>query len=199
MLTIPENVWLTMLDAFTTFPPGHERVAYLDGVRHRGPKGHHAIATTVTVPDAVTTPGNFSVSAKAMERAGEHFAALGLVRLMQVHTHGNDHIDHSPVDDTRAYSQRDGALSVVLPHHGAGYPWPWQAGVHIREPAGWRRLHGDEINDVLRVIPAVIDHRRPSWSTYPTATPETSTASSHPSRQPGRSQWLSWLRQRLRH
>jgi hypothetical protein len=199
VLTIPENVWLTMLDVFATFPPGHERAAYLDGLRQRGRQGHNAVATTVTVPDAVTSPGHFSVSAAAMERAGEHFDALGLVRLAQVHTHGDRCTDHSPTDDCRAYSQRDGALSIVLPYHGAGYPWPWQAGVHVREPAGWRRLRGDEINAVLRLVPATIDHRRGPWNTYPTATPETSTASSPPSRRPGTSRWLSSLRRRRRH
>jgi hypothetical protein len=199
VLTIPENVWLTMLDAFATFPPGHERVAYLDGIRQRGRYGHSAVTTTVTVPDAVTSRGHFSVSAAAMERAGNHFDALGLVRLAQVHTHGDDRTDHSSIDDRCAYSQRDGALSIVLPHHGAGYPWPWQAGVHVREPAGWRRLRGDEINKVLRLVPAIIDHRREPWSAYPTATPETSMATSHPSRRPGKPRWLSSLHRHRRH
>ncbi|MBB3750816.1 hypothetical protein FHT44_003311 [Mycolicibacterium sp. BK634] len=199
MLTIPENIWLTMLDTFTTFPPSHERVAYLDGVRHRGQQVHHSVATTVTVPDAVTSPGNFTVSALAMEQAGEHFSALGLVRLAQVHTHGGSWIDHSHIDDSHAYSQRDGALSIVLPHHGAGHPWPWQTGVHLREPAGWRRLTGDEINDVLRLVPTVLDYRRSTWSAYPTATPATSAVNSHRSRQPSRPRWLSSLRRSRRH
>ena len=72
------------------------------------------------MPDAVTTPYNFQVTPDAMAQAGEHFTPLGLVRLAQVHTHGNACTRHSPTDDQRAYSQRDGALSLVLPHHAAG-------------------------------------------------------------------------------
>ena len=121
MLTIPEPVWDTLLAAFQDAPPGHERIAYLDGIRFRDRDGSvHGIATTVTVPDAVTTPFNFRVSPDAMAQAGEHFTPLGLVRLAQVHTHGNACTRHSPTDDQRAYSQRDGALSLVLPHHAAG-------------------------------------------------------------------------------
>jgi hypothetical protein len=200
VLTIPESQWLTMLDVFTTFPPNHERVAYFDGSRLPDPRGRqHSVATTVTVPDAVTSPRNFTVSAEAMERAGGHFDALNQVRLAQVHTHGDDDTDHSPTDDRRAYSQRDGALSIVLPHHGAGRPWPWQTGVHVRESDGWRRLHGDEVNDVLRIVPSVLDYRRKSWNAYPTATPEISPAASPPSHPPVRSRWpSSWRPSRRR-
>ena len=123
MLTIPEPVWDTCSAAFEAAPPGHERVAYLDGIRFRDRDGSvHSVATTVTVPDAVTTPFNFQVSPDAMAQAGEHFTPLGLVRLAQVHTHGNACTRHSPTDDQRAYSQRDGALSLVLPHHATGVP-----------------------------------------------------------------------------
>jgi hypothetical protein len=188
VLSIPEPVWNTLLHAFTTAPAGHERVAYLDGIRYRDRAGvTHAVATTVTMPDAVTSPGNYTVAVSAMAQAGEHFEILGLVRLAQVHTHGNHWVGHSKVDDRRAYSQLDGALSLVLPYHGAGRPTPWQAGVHIREAAGWRRVTGTEINDVVRLIPGLIDHRSTSWSAFPTGTKATSTADS--SRSPGSSRW----------
>jgi hypothetical protein len=188
VLTIPDPLWRTLLDTFATAPPGHERVAYLDGIRYRDPAGTmQGIATTVTVPDAVTSPGNFTVSAAAMDQAGDHFDVLGLVRLAQVHTHGNHWVNHSWVDDQRAYSQRDGALSLVLPFHATGRPTLWQAGVHLREPVGWRRVTGEEINTLIRLLPGLIDHRSTSWSASPTATRETSTADSNPS--PKRARW----------
>ncbi len=199
MLTIPEPVWDTLLTAFAAAPPGHERVAYLDGIRFRGPDGiMHGIATTVTVPDAVTTPYNFQVSPDAMAQAGEHFTPLGLVRLAQVHTHGNACTRHSETDDQRAYSQRDGALSLVLPHHATGAPRPAQAGVHVREPVGWRRAHPDDAALLVRLVPGLIDHGSGTWNASPTGTKATSAHTS--SRSPGPGRWRSrwWLRQARR-
>jgi hypothetical protein len=190
VLSIPEPVWNNMLHAFATAPPGHERVAYLDGIRYRDRSGAvKAVVTTVTVPDAVTSPGNYTVSAAAMAQAGEHFECLGLVRLAQVHTHGNFMLDHSDRDDQRAYSQLDGALSLVLPQHATGRPTPCQAGVHLREPAGWRRLAAQEISDVVRLIPGLIDLRSTSWNASPTATRATSADDSNHSATPGRRRW----------
>lgn len=195
MLTIPEPVWRALLDAFATAPSGHERVAYLDGIRYRDRTGaQHGIATTVTVPNAVTSPGNFTVSAAAMDQAGDHFDVLGLVRLAQVHTHGNDWVNHSWVDDQRAYSQRDGALSLVLPFHATGLPTLWQAGIHVREPTGWRRVTGEDINNLIRLVPGLIDHRSTPWSASPTATKATSAAASPPSPRPRRWPWQWWSR-----
>lgn len=161
MLSIPEAVWEALLDSLMAAQPGHERVAYLDGIRFRDREGAvHGVATTVTIPGADTTPHNYRVGAAAMARAGDHFAPLGLVRLAQVHTHGDARTAHSHIDDRRAYSQRDGALSLVLPHHAADRPVLSRAGVHVREPAGWRRLGGDDVDQVIRLLPALIDHRR---------------------------------------
>jgi hypothetical protein len=198
VLTIPEPVWDTLLAAFASAPPGHERVAYIDGVRFRGRDGtEHGIATTITVPDADTTPFNFRVSPAAMARAGEHFTPNGLVRLAQVHTHGNACTRHSPIDDKRAYSQRDGALSLVLPHHATGAPRPTEAGVHIREPAGWRRVPEAEARSLVRLVPGLIDHRSHTWSASPTVTKPTSADGF--SRSPAPAGWLSrWWSRRAR-
>ncbi|MEU6848467.1 hypothetical protein ABZ901_00770 [Actinacidiphila alni] len=160
MLSIPEAVWNLLLDAFASAPRGHERVAYLDGVRFYDEHGDlHGLVTTVTVPDAVTSLGNYRVSAAAMEQAGAHFEPLGLVRLAQVHTHGNHHVTHSSVDDRHAYSQRDGAVSLVLPYSAVHRPSPENAGVHVREAAGWRRVSEPQICQVLRLVPSLIDLR----------------------------------------
>lgn len=199
MLTIPDPVWQCLLDTLSTAPVGHERVAYLDGVRYRDRNATlQGIATTVTVPDAITSPGNFRVPAEAMSRAGEHFESLGLVRLAQVHTHGNGRVDHSSVDDRRAYSQRDGALSLVLPHHAAARPTLQQAGVHLREPNSWRRITAPDIDDVIRLLPAVIDLRSTSWNASPTDTKATSEAASSRSTRHDRQWWPWWWRRKQR-
>jgi hypothetical protein len=198
VLTIPEPVWDTLIAAFEAAPPGHERIAYLDGIRFRDRDGPlHGVATTVTAPDAVTTPFNFRVSPEAMSQAGEHFTLLDLVRLAQVHTHGNACTRHSPTDDQRAYSQRDGALSLVLPYHAAGAPRPEQAGVHVRGPAGWRRVPPDEASRLVRLVPSLIDHRSGEWNASPTGTKAISAGGLNPSPKPGK--WLSrWWPRRAR-
>lgn len=192
VLSIPEPVWSLLLDAFASAPAGHERVAYLDGVRFRSDNGDlRAVATTVTVPDAVTSPGNYRVTAAAMERAGAHFDSLSLVRLAQVHTHGNRNVTHSWVDDQHAYSQMDGALSLVLPRHAAHRPSPRDAGVHVREAAGWRRVSQPEISQVLRLVPSLIDLRsgNPLWNGSPVDTKATSRDASLRSRMLARLPW----------
>lgn len=198
MLSIPDALWTALLDAFATATPGHERVAYLDGVRYRGPDGLvHGVAMTVTVPDAITTPGNYTVSAKAMAQAGEHLHVLGMVRLAQVHTHGDDWVGHSCRDDRRAYSQLDGALSLVLPRHATHHPAPTEAGVHLREPTGWRQVTDEEADSLLRLVPSIIDHRSHTWNASPTGTKATSPGDSNRSRRFGRWQWpWSWPRRR---
>jgi hypothetical protein len=44
----------------------------------------------------------------------------------------------------------------MLPHHGVGRPGPWQAGIHPREPTGWRRVASEQINDVIRLVPGML-------------------------------------------
>lgn len=190
MLSVPEAIWGELLDAFALAPPGHERVAYLDGIRFRDDDDVlHGLATTVTVPDAATSPGRYKVTAAAMDQAGAHFERFCLVRLAQVHTHGNYHVGHSWLDDQQAYSQMDGALSLVLPHHATGRPTPLAAGVHLRGPEGWRRVHGDEIHQVLRLVPSLIDHRSTRWTESPTGTKAISRVGSLRSRIFSRWPW----------
>lgn len=155
MLSIPESLWGQMLDALATTAPGLERVAYLDGLRWTDRAGRrHAVVTTVTLPEAELSAGHYRVRGDAVTRASEHLFAHGLLRLAQVHTHGDDWTEHSPVDSARAYSQRDGALRLVLPHHAEHRPRPDQAGVHERSAHGWTRLQPSQIAETLRLVPA---------------------------------------------
>lgn len=156
MIVLPKLLWERMLDEFGRVRPSVERVAYLDGV----PTQTGGVVTTLTLPNAVLEPRRYNVSAEGMSEAGKHLRAHGLRRLAQVHTHGGKWVNHSPEDDRRAYSQQDGAVSIVLPHHGKHLPTVVEAGVHLRGPDGWRRLEPDEVPDHLQVVPGFSDFRR---------------------------------------
>jgi hypothetical protein len=157
VIVIPERVWAEMLEVFHSIPGKVERVAYMDGVETEA----QDVVTTLTVPDAVLEPVRFTVTAEAMSEAGAHLRRHGLVRLLQVHTHpAGIPLDHSGWDDLRAYSQRVGALSLVLPWP---HPRPLQlldAAVHLRERVEWRRLDSREASGLLRLVPSLIDRRR---------------------------------------
>jgi hypothetical protein len=169
VLWIPDGSWSLMLDRLAETPAGLERVAYLDGVHIRDRAGAlHSVVTTVVLPDAELNPRWFRVPADAMGQAGEHLFTHGLRRLAQVHTHGNHDTGHSPIDDRRAYSQQDGALSIVLPFHAAHRPAPTDGAVHVREPDGWTQLSPADAADHVRLVPALLDHRRaPEPTTKP--------------------------------
>ena len=167
MISIPDLLWSHLLDEFARHPVGVERVAYLDGVRWTDSAGEvHGIVTTVTIPDAILTRGNYQVSAESIAQAGRHFAALGLVRLIQVHTHGNGWVGHSDTDDQKAYSRRVGAMSIVLPHHARHTPGPLDGGVHVRDRSGWRRLDGPDAEACVRLVPSDLNFRtsRRGWN-----------------------------------
>jgi hypothetical protein len=172
---IPEALWQTLLDLFAQHEPGVERVAYLDGFRideagYPGvsPDDQVYIAVTVVVPDAVLCPRNYIVPADAVSAAGRHLRTERMSRVAQVHSHGNNWVEHSCTDDDRAYSQRPGAISVVVPFHGTTRPEVTECGVHIRTEPGWRRVRPES---VIKIIPSVLDHRSTKWPPKPDLTP----------------------------
>lgn len=195
-LRIPEAIWCATLDLFAAHPPGVERVAYLDGFRidesgypDLAPDTLALVATTVVVPDAVLSPRNYVVPAEAVSAAGRHLRIERMTRVAQVHTHGNNWVEHSPTDDDRAYSQRPGALSIVLPFHATTRPEIGECGVHIRTSAGWQRVRAD---CVIKIIPSVLDHRSTTWEPAPNSPRSGGTSS----RFPG---WMKRVWERLVH
>lgn len=176
MVTIPDSIWAAMLDAFAALPPGVERVAYLDGVGSMG----EGVVTTVTIPAAELHPGWYDVSAEAISEAGRHLRGHDLTRLAQVHTHGGAGCRHSSRDDQMAYTQRPGALSVVLPHHATRRPSLLDGTVHLCGEAGWAALDSAAAAARVRTVPANLNFARNSWKESQTDTQATSAAVSIP-------------------
>lgn len=170
-LRIPEGVWQAVLYLFAEHRPGVERVAYLDGFRvdetgypDASPDDQVYVAVTVVVPDADLRPQNYVVPAAAVRAAGRHLRTKRMTRVAQVHSHGSHWVDHSDTDDERAYSQRVGAVSVVMPFHGTTRPSVTDCGVHIRTEAGWQRVRPET---VIKIIPSVLDYRSTTWAPPP--------------------------------
>ena len=166
MLVIPESVWERLLDGFAQTAAAVERVAFLDGVRI----GETGVVTTITFPDAQLHAQYYDVPADAMSRAGRHLREHRLARLAQVHTHGGLDCRHSARDDEHAYTQREGAVSVVLPNHAAGRPLPHDGLIHVRAEDGWIVLDDEHAAHAVRLVPSHLDHRTPTWSDSQIAT-----------------------------
>lgn len=167
-IRISASLWAQVLDLFADHQRAVERVAYLDGYRVDetgypgvGPEDRTFVAVTVVVPDADLHPRFYTVSAHAISQAGQHLRTMNMTRVAQVHTHGNDWVDHSPTDDDHAYSQRPGAISIVMPYHAMHRPQVSECGVHLRTDRGWRRVAPDT---VITVVPSVLDHRSNPWT-----------------------------------
>lgn len=81
------------------------------------------------------------------ERLGKRGEAL----LALLHTHPDDGVDLSPVDQRNQLSSRVGFWSIVFPYYGAR---DWQieeTGFHVRCDRGWRRLDVTEVRERLHV------------------------------------------------
>lgn len=81
--------------------------------------GQLQVVTTVAVPKLYQTRGNYTVEMTSLRRLAAGMRASGLTNLAQLHTHPSDWVDHSPYDDERAYSTREGALSLVWAYYGS--------------------------------------------------------------------------------
>ena len=159
-LVLPEGAWECLLDEFGRQRPGVERVAFLDGFRG----DDIGIVTTVVIPDAICESGYYTVGANQMSEAGAHFRKYGMQRLAQVHTHGNCDLAHSPRDDRMAYSQREGALSLVLPEHAVRRPKPADGLLHLRMVERWQALGECETEVAIKIVPSLLDFRRTVWT-----------------------------------
>lgn len=156
-LFVGADLWQAATQSLHDRPHDRERVAFLDGPRPAddGP----SIATTLVLPEVDNTSGDYHIPPDAMSRAGRHLRALGMLRFAQIHSHPFSWTGHSPHDDEYAFSHRDGAISIVVPHYGASAPGLRDCGVHLCREGAWQQILGDEIDRVVRVVPSRMDFR----------------------------------------
>jgi hypothetical protein len=117
------------------------------------------IATTVVVPRQRVGPGAFEVPHDATRMMADALAADRLVNLAQLHSHPGDWVGHSGWDDQRAYSSRDGALSVVWPDYARALPAFDAWGVHESCGRRWVRLSTEDARARIIVLPGMSDLR----------------------------------------
>jgi hypothetical protein len=122
--------------------------------------GGYQVATTVAVAKLFQTRGNFRVEKDSMRRLSASMAQQRLLNLAQVHTHPSEWVNHSPYDDERAYSTREGALSVVWPDYGQSIRHDLRKlGVHEMRAGAWRQLGVAEILERVRLVDSLADFR----------------------------------------
>lgn len=121
--------------------------------------GQIQVVTTVIVPRQRVSAGRYELPPDAVREMGRTLRARGLVNVAQLHTHPTDWVDHSPWDDTHAFSLREGAISVVWPWYGRHLPPTAEWGVHERRGADWVRLGSGEAAARVRVLASVVDLR----------------------------------------
>ena len=140
VLYVPESVVVATWRALReTASRGCEATARWAGPAFQFGAGEQVV-TTVVVPGQRVGPGRFEVPHAATRTMGAALGDAGLVNLAQLHTHPDEWVGHSRWDDARAYSTRNGALSIVWPHYGRVLSPPEHWGVHECVGARWRRL-----------------------------------------------------------
>lgn len=76
----------------------------------------------------------------------------GEIVLARLHTHGNDDVDHSDIDDVNLVVAHPGAVSIVVPRFAAAGINLARCGVHVLSNAHrWRRLTPVETSERFEV------------------------------------------------
>jgi hypothetical protein len=153
MIFIPKTIWERLLQELRKRRRKVEQIAYLDGIDN----GQVSVVTTLTFPYAILGTANFSVPAQAMSQAGQHLGVL--TRVAQVHTHPGEWVGHSGVDCDWAYSQHDGAVSIVLPNYGKSVRDISQVGIHVCRRGTWHEIRPVDRVGFLQILPSLFDFR----------------------------------------
>jgi len=153
-----------VIDTWHAFEAG-ARLGVESTVRWAGPAVQlgdpDQVVTTVLIPHQRVSAGGFEIPFPATRTMGLALGGAGLVNLAQIHTHPADWVGHSTWDDARAYSSREGALSIVLPEYGRRIVPVKEWGIHERCDGAWVQLSAAEAIQRIVVVPDTIDLRIP--------------------------------------
>ncbi len=156
-LIIPAVIWSSATATLHDCPHDRERALFLDGPRPA--EGAPAVATTLVLPHITHSRGHYEITPGDMSRAGRHLRELGLIRLAQMHSHPGGGTGHSEHDDAMAFSRRDGAISIVVPHYGACAPGLADCGIHSCQDGEWQEIGVTAVARYVQVVPSVLDFR----------------------------------------
>lgn len=156
MLIIPTSIWEGMQLDFQRNRQRVEQVCFLEGYEVNDFK----VVTTCTFPNAKLDPRFFHIESEDISAAAKHLRKFDLRRLAQVHTHPTDWVGHSQYDDEHAYSQSEGALSIVLPNFGSQVVGLDQAGVFIRTQTKWFEIETEHRSQYVQIVPSRVDLRK---------------------------------------
>ena len=106
---------------------------------------HHEIADDRATALSLELP-EAAKFAFYMQLAREKLRILALL-----HTHPDSWVDLSWIDQQNQISSRLGFLSLGVPHYGKN-DWNYdEIGTHVKCDRGWRRIHGQEARDAVRI------------------------------------------------
>jgi hypothetical protein len=142
----------SLLDSFAQRRPS-EGIVYWFGLEEE----NTAVVTTLIVPDADTTAGSVSTSAKANADVMREIVGTRLVYLGQAHSHPGSNVYHSCYDDDHTFAAFSGAISVVV-------PWFGRYGFQLEQCGIYRHLNGRfqavrNPDRHLKIIPGLKDLR----------------------------------------
>jgi hypothetical protein len=142
----------SLLDSFARLKPS-EGVVYWFGLEEE----NTAVVTSLIVPDADTTAGSISTSAKANAEVVRGIVGNRLVYLGQAHSHPGSNVFHSCYDDDHTFAAFTGAISVVVPWYGRyGFDLE-QCGLHRHMNGRFQAVRNPDKH--LRIIPGFRDLR----------------------------------------
>jgi hypothetical protein len=121
--------------------------------------GGRSVITTLIVPDADTSWGCVTTSARANADVLRRVVGTPLVLIGQAHSHPRHRVRHSDVDDRETFARFLGAVSVVVPYFARKGVNLRRCGVHRFVDGRYQLISPTKVGDHMHIIPGAIDLR----------------------------------------